>query len=200
MHEIPTNKNDVVVHNHSNIDHFDKSPATRAILKKRSNNSKGSNQYSYEKSLTPYSIRYALAKSVLDQGKTITEAVRYSGLCKETVSRIKHGVIKLADEVVASIKAHESRKLAYLGNHILDSINDKDIEKSSLLQKVTASSILIDKRRLLDNQSTSNVSVISALESMSNMESSHDEILNKLKAITVDNQAITSANNNVESS
>lgn len=195
MQEIPTNQQKIVANNHSNIDHFDKSPATKAILKKRSNNAKGSNQYSYEKSLTPYSIRYALAKSVLDQGKTITEAVRYSGLCKETVSRIKHGVIKLADEVVANIKQHESRKLAYLGNHILDSINEKDIEKSSLLQKVTASSILIDKRRLLDNQSTSNVSVISALESMSNMESSHDEILNKLKAITVDNQLDTSAKN-----
>lgn len=196
MQEIPTNQQKIVEHNPSSIDHFDKSPATKAILKKRSNNAKGSNQYSYEKSLTPYSIRYALAKSVLDQGKTITEAVRYSGLCKETVSRIKHGVIKLADEVVANIKQHESRKLAYLGNHILDSINEKDIEKSSLLQKVTASSILIDKRRLLDNQSTSNVSVISALESMSNMESSHDEILNKLKAITVDNQLDTSAKNN----
>lgn len=196
MQKISTSINEESSAKNSTIDHFEKSPATKALLKKRTNNHKGNNQWSYEKSLTPYSIKYSLAKSLLDDGKTLKQAAEYSGLCVATVHKIKHGVIKLADKVVEGIKAHESRKLAYLGNHILDSINEKDIEKSSLLQKVTASSILIDKRRLLDNQSTSNVSVISALESMSNMESSHDEILNKLKAITVDNQLDTSAKNN----
>jgi len=65
-----------------------------------------------------------------------------------------------AIEQVKEIKKDLISKFENLADKLIDSIKPADIEKSSMLQRVTASGIAIDKSRLLSNQSTSNEAVI----------------------------------------
>ena len=50
-------------------------------------------------------------------------------------------------------------RLMTLGNTIMASISEEDLEKASLLQKTTSISQIIDKARLLGGKSTSNVAL-----------------------------------------
>jgi len=136
---------------------------------RRSNNKHGRNQFSDDKTLTPYSMKFALADALLQEGRMVKDVVRLSGLCIETVTRIKKGERKVSQIWVDALKKNESAKHTFLSNTILDSISKSDIEKASLLQKVTSSSILIDKRRLLDGESTQNVSHLASLDNLSQL-------------------------------
>ena len=51
-------------------------------------------------------------------------------------------------------------RISYIATRVMSSISDKDIQQASLLQKTTAISQMIDKLRLLDNKSTSNVAMV----------------------------------------
>jgi hypothetical protein len=84
--------------------------------------------------------------------------------------------------VVERVKEHESQNLVMLGNSILDSINEKDLDKASLLQKVTSASILIDKRRLIDGQSTENISVVQRLSEIQPKADQADKLLETIKS------------------
>jgi hypothetical protein len=123
----------------------------------KSNNKRGLNQFSVHNTLTPYGLRFIHAKTLIDEGKTVDQIMASTGLCRESVVRVKKGEIKLADSWVEAAKRVESKKLTFLSNTILDSINEKDLNSASLLQKTTAASQLIDKRRLIDGESTQNV-------------------------------------------
>lgn len=161
----------------------------RAVLiqpKRKGTNKLGKNQFSFEKSLTPYSVKYALADVLLKQGKTLKVTALMTGLCINTVIKVRDGQIKLANEWVQAIKGTESAKHTFLSNTILDSITTTDIEKASLLQKVTSSSILIDKRRLLDGESTQNVNHLASLDNLSALASGLDKTLSKMDAIDVE--------------
>lgn len=158
----------------------------KAVLlgrKNKPNNPTGKNQFTFERSLTPYSIKYALADTLLKQGKTIKETCLMTSLSNGTVQRIKKGEIKLSDQWVQAIKGHESNKHTFLSNLILDSINQNDLNKASLLQKVTSSSILIDKRRLLDGESTQNVNHLASLDNLSNMAQDIARTMGKFEVI-----------------
>lgn len=159
--------------------------AKAVLMQRRSPNKLGKNQFTFEKSLTPYSMKYALAETLLKQGKTITATATMTGLCRNTVMKVKNGEIKLANEWVSALKGHESAKHTFLSNLILDSINSRDLEKASLLQKVTSSSILIDKRRLLDGESTANVNHLASLDNLSNMAQEIAQTMSKFEALEV---------------
>lgn len=60
-------------------------------------------------------------------------------------------------EVSERIKKQLAAKQYMLSNGILSSISDEDIEKASLMQKVTSSSILIDKARLIEGEATESI-------------------------------------------
>jgi hypothetical protein len=165
----------------------------RAVLTRRNRNMNptGKNQWTFEKSLTPYSVRYALAHVMLKQGKTIRVTAQMSGLCVQTVVRIKKGEIKLANEWIEEVKKCESAKHTFLANMILDSIDSQDIAKASLLQKVTSSSILIDKRRLIDGQSTVNVNHLASLDQLTALGERSKANLDRISSIeaeVIDNQ------------
>ena len=62
-------------------------------------------------------------------------------------------------ELAETVKSHLADKQYLLSNTILGSVSDADIERASLKDKVLSSSILIDKARLIEGQSTENQSV-----------------------------------------
>lgn len=169
------------------IDHFTKTPQAKAVFlahkRNKSNNKLGKNQFSIENTITPYSMRYSLASALLSEGKSISYVVNYTGLCKETVSRIKRGEIKLLNKWVDAIKTHETGKITFLSHSILDSVNQGDLDKASLLQKVTSASILIDKRRLLAGESTENVNHLAKLDVLFSKRDEAKNVLGKLKSV-----------------
>ena len=158
----------------------------KAILtgpKRKAYNPTGKNQFSFEKSLTPYSLKYALADVLLKQGKTIKQVCLYTSLSTQTVWKIKKGLIRLSDQWIKAIKDNEANKHTFLSNMILDSINPTDMEKASLLQKVTSSSILIDKRRLISGESTQNVSYLDGMANLASVAKDLNSAIAKMDVI-----------------
>lgn len=68
-----------------------------------------------------------------------------------------------------------------LSNKILDNVTETDIEKASLLQKTTSYSQLLDKRRLLDGESTENLSIHSTVKSFEDQKENISEQLKSLQ-------------------
>jgi hypothetical protein len=163
--------------------------------KRKPTNPNGNNQFTFEKSLTPYSVKYCLADTLIKQGKTIKYTCQMTGLSPTTVMRVKKGEIKLASEWVANIKKQESAKHTFLSNTILDAITSEDISKASLLQKVTSSSILIDKRRILDGEPGIIVNHLANLDNLSAMVNDLNNTSNKINALEAeqitDNQSLS---------
>lgn len=155
---------------------------TKEKLKKLGNNQKRVNQFTFEKSIIPYSVKYSLCKALLKENKTIRDIMTLTGLCRATILKVKKGEIKVAEHWLEQIKRDESGKFTFLSNTILDSINSNDLEKSSLLQKVTSASILIDKRRLIDGQSTENVSIVQRLSEIQPKADQADKLLETIKS------------------
>ena len=180
------------------IGSLNQTPQAKAVLnahkigKRKSPNVNGKNQFSDENTLTPYSVKFALADAMLKEGRRVKDVASLSGLCIQTVVRIKKGERKIASTWVDAIKKNESAKHTFLSNTILDSINQNDINKASLLQKVTSSSILIDKRRLLDGESTQNVNHLASLDQLSSIASQ----LASTKAKLVDAKEIKQESSN----
>jgi IS30 family transposase len=88
----------------------------------------------------------AIGKELGRSDKTIKKALTRS---PEVIQEVKDIKAELAERYQA-----EARR-------ILDSINDKDIEKASLQNKAVSSGILLDKALLLKGEATSiNVSVL----------------------------------------
>lgn len=122
------------------------------------NNRAGRNQYSKQAwEETPYSLKYVMAKSMLDSGKTYAQVTAATGLSSATIAKISKGEIEISPSWIKPLKSIESAKLSALTHQILDSITPDDIAKASLLQRTTAAAQLIDKRRLIDGESTANV-------------------------------------------
>lgn len=90
----------------------------------------------YASGVTPHAIAQQLGRSQ----HTIQKALDSKGVLEE-VKEIRKDLIS---------------KFENLAEQLIDSIKPADIEKASMLQRVTASGIAIDKSRLLSNQSTSN--------------------------------------------
>lgn len=151
--------------------------------KRKSNNSQGLNGYKNKhisQAITPYTLKYLYAQTLIDEGRTYSEIQLATGLCRETIARLKKGEIKVASHLVDIAKKHESQKLTTITHTILDAISASDLEKASLLQKTTAASQLIDKRRLIDGESTENVSVQSMAKTFSEYS---DKLADRLKEI-----------------
>lgn len=132
--------------------------------------------------LVPYSLRTSIAKELLDNNKTVRYVVKYTGLSNEIVMQIKKGYLDSCNTFVEQIKKDESGKITYLANSILDSVNQTDLNKASLLQKITSASILIDKRRLLDGESTENVNYLGKLDVLVNNAERSRAVLDKIKS------------------
>lgn len=118
----------------------------------------GRNQFSKAAwDTTPYSLKYIQAKTLLNEGKTYKHITAVTGLSSTTIARVSKGEIEISPSWIKPLKSAESSKLSVLIHSILDSITPDVIEKSSLLQRTTAASQLVDKRRLIDGESTANI-------------------------------------------
>jgi hypothetical protein len=105
----------------------------------------------------PFTLRYAMAKDYLDNGKTVNDVCRILGLTFPTVNRIKKGKIGINFQAIELIKKAEASLLTLVTNQILTSISQQDIDKANVLQKASAYGILFDKRRLAEGKSTENI-------------------------------------------
>lgn len=118
---------------------------------------------------------------LINEGKKYSEIQLATGLSKPTICNIKNGKIRVNLDLVGTIKKHESAKLVMLSNKILDNVTETDIEKASLLQKTTSYSQLLDKRRLLDGESTENLSIHSTVKSFEDQKENISEQLKSLQ-------------------
>ena len=118
----------------------------------------GRNQFSKAAwETTPYSLKYIQAKTMLTEGKTYREIQAVTGLAPATIANVSKGEIVISTSCIKPLKSSESAKLSVLIHSILDSITPDVISKSSLLQRTTAAAQLVDKRRLIDGESTANI-------------------------------------------
>jgi len=106
----------------------------------------------------------AVAIALKAQGLTHVEIGEILGRSISSISNWIHSSSDLAISSMADgLKKHGGAKRHLISDAILGKISDTDVEKASLLQKVTASAILTEKARLLEGESTQNVSVHSVV-------------------------------------
>lgn len=111
----------------------------------------------------------ATALALVSQGYSYRQAadevgVRSHNTIREWVARNVEDKGFLDDfglhDLASQIKKRMSNRLYTQAHHVFEAMSEKDIESASLLQKVTAGSILIDKARLLAGESTENHAVV----------------------------------------
>lgn len=118
----------------------------------------GRNQFSRDGwEQTPYALKYIQAKTMSDQGKTYDQITAATGLSSATISKVKKGEIVISPSWVKTLKSVESTKLTLLIHQLLDSVTPEKIAASSATQIFTSAAILLDKRRLIDGESTANI-------------------------------------------
>ena len=141
----------------------------------------GVNRFSrVDRNMTPYHMKYIQAKAMLDDGKTYEQIHAVTGLAKGTISKVVKGEIELAPSWMNAVKKAESQKLTVLIHQILDSITVEDIQKAPMYQRTTSAAILIDKRRLIDGETTHNIGHAGFLDVLS---SDRDELMKRLNSI-----------------
>ena len=102
----------------------------------------------------PYSMRFAKAKIMLDMGKTYDEIQAATGLCRESIHRVRTGEKEIEEGLQTALRKAEGNKITLLAHEVIDSIDSRTIEKASLLQRVVSVGTLIDKRELLEGRPT----------------------------------------------
>ena len=103
----------------------------------------------------PYSLKFAMAKVLIEQGRSCAEIRARTGLAFGTIVKIRREEIKPNSQTVERLKRLEGDKLTLLSHRILDSVQYETIEDASLLQRATAVGIFLDKRELLEGKPTS---------------------------------------------
>lgn len=148
----------------------------------KSNNRIGHNQFTARNnfSTSPYQLKFVQCKAMLDDGKTYDQIRAVTGMSHSTIARVSKGEIELSPSWVKSIKKVESNKLTGIIHAILDSITPDVIAASSLLQRTTAASQLVDKRRLIDGESTHNISHAGLIETL---DADRAELMKRLATI-----------------
>lgn len=98
-----------------------------------------------------------LACALMEAGKTYREIAVALDISVGSVHNIVREPTEITGSLVEHIKKRVSTRNYLLSEHILSAICDGDIIQASLMQKVTASAILIEKARLTEGLSTANI-------------------------------------------
>jgi len=120
----------------------------------------------------------ALALALRSQGlpyRTIGHRIKVphntiSQWCNDTDLLQSFGFGELSDQIKRTL----SNKLYFNANNVISRISDEDIDKAGLYHKALSSKIMIDAARLMDGQSTANISI--AARYQEELESGIDEI------------------------
>jgi len=83
-----------------------------------------------------------------------SESRVYDWISKHAIGSVE------SNTLVGAIKERLAAKTYIMADSIMSRITDEDIDKANLMQKVTASSIMIDKARLLGDESTMNINLL----------------------------------------
>ena len=106
---------------------------------------------------TPYALKYVQAKTMLDQGKTYDHITAVTGMSSATIAKVSKGEIEISPAWLKPVKSLESAKLTTIIHQLLDSITPEKLAATPTYQLTTSAAILIDKRRLIDGESTANI-------------------------------------------
>ena len=154
---------------------------TTATLPNRTRNKAGNNQFTRQRwDHTPYHLKFIQAKAMLDGGKSYDEVRTVTGLSTTTIAKVSKGEIELSPSWLKPIKSIESQKLTILIHQILDAITPEKLQASSATQLTTSAAILLDKRRLIDGETTHNIGHAGFLDVLS---SDRDELMKRLNSI-----------------
>lgn len=106
----------------------------------------------------PKNIHIESIIELAEKNLSYSEIGKILGCSKEAIcQRLKrHGYTPTR---LKEFKKGRADTFALMQNRIVQSINEADIKKASLLQRVTALAVLYDKERLETGQSTSNISI-----------------------------------------
>ena len=99
-------------------------------------------------------------KALLSSDNTAYQVSKKTGISHQTVMRIKRDPNIIAPAELDIIKRSMTGNMMLVADRITNSIDDDTIQNASLLQRVTSAGILIDKSRLMSNESTANVSML----------------------------------------
>jgi superfamily II DNA/RNA helicase len=91
----------------------------------------------------------ALAKVLVASGKTYREVAEALDMSVGTVHNIMKEKAEDIAPIIKEIRRRFAAKTCALSDHLLNKITNADIENATLIQKVTASAILMDKARQL---------------------------------------------------
>lgn len=90
---------------------------------------------------------------LVSQGKSYREVARIVGCTKDTAKRYCD---KYYDRISHNKKAY-AKKYSDMSMRLLDAVDAEDVRKASLSQKILGAGLMLDKSRLLLDQSTANV-------------------------------------------
>lgn len=123
------------------------------------------------------SYRQVCSLTGIKSSSTITNWVRHSEQCPD--STYNYELHALAEQA----KKRLADRQYLIATNILEEISNEDIEKASLYQKVTSHGILVDKARLMSNESTANYAVIThQAETLDDKLASIDQQIAKCRA------------------
>lgn len=121
---------------------------------------------------------------------------------KDTIHRWAHEPVGDGEEMLSlgrkdvaeRIRNDLSSRSYMVASKVIGAISEEDIEKASLVQKTTAAATLIDKARLMDDQSTDNIAVLNKNtniydDELKNIMSGIDKLKEEIRETERDNNA-----------
>jgi len=110
--------------------------------------------------INPLTIKYTLIQIYLEQGLSTRKISKLVHVSNNAIMQVKRGERVGSIELASRLKEQLASKFTINASEFLDHANQPDkLDKASTLQLVTAAGISVDKARLLNNESTMNVSV-----------------------------------------
>lgn len=107
-------------------------------------------------------IEKVAIKSLLSIGKSGYSISKETGISQATIGLIRKDPTILPQHQVDAIKKGLTGNLYNTAHRAIETIDQEKLNQASALQLATVAGITIEKARLMENQSTSNVSMISA--------------------------------------
>ena len=103
----------------------------------------------------PLSIKKALARVLINQGESLANIHRKTGLASQTIQNIRDDKTEVNQELVEQLAKTEGQKLTLaIHAHLDEAMRGDKIAKLNALQNTIAVGILIEKRELLAGRAT----------------------------------------------
>ncbi|MBA4395573.1 MAG: hypothetical protein C0407_18630 [Desulfobacca sp.] len=118
--------------------------------------------------------------ALLESGKGVRQVARETGRTPSTISRISRGKgVPIEPEQVAQIKMHLSGKLYKRADESVDLMGDGRLDEMTAYQLAGITKHTVETARLMDNESTTNLSVTARMMQLKHLASEDRQLLLK---------------------